>query len=61
MPFVDVESVHDMVALDEELDTNNLNSSNQHAFMLAGYFQTKLAESFLSFTRHVMQNANNEW
>ena len=68
IPFVDVASVHDMVGLDEELETQNSNSSNLHAFMVKTvpdghnsgrtyYFQTSSADSFSELTRHLMLNA----
>ncbi len=68
IPFVDVDSVHDMVGLDEELETNNSNSSNLHAFMVTTvpdghnsgrtyYFQTSSADSFSELTRHLLLNA----
>jgi hypothetical protein len=68
IPFVDVVSVHDMVGLDEELDTKDLNSSNLHAFLVTTvpdghnsgrtyYFQTSSADSFSELTRHLLFNA----
>ncbi len=67
IPFVDVETVHEMLGNDEP-NIDKKNGNYQNAFMITTidgghnsgrtyYFQTTTAESYVQLTRHLVINA----